>query len=96
MASPWLVHAITGRIRVKSRDEGGVLRDQDFDTEAEARAFGGSLLEFGGGMEIAMLMAAQLQRAEPWLTGEEALERAGGIETVKFSPSHPDAGEGVR
>jgi hypothetical protein len=49
MTDIWLVRAINGCIRVKWRDEDGVLQDQDFDDEAAARAFGGTLLEFPGG-----------------------------------------------
>jgi hypothetical protein len=83
MANPWLVRAITGRIRVKWRDEDGVLQDQDFDTEAEARAFGGSLLEFRGDAETGFLIAARLRQQHPEMSVEEAMARAGFV-TEKF------------
>ena len=40
MVDPWLVRTIDNRVRVKWRDEATILQDADFDTEADARAFG--------------------------------------------------------
>jgi hypothetical protein len=83
MISPWLVRTIDGRVRVKGRDSEDDLCDQDFDTEAEARAYGGSLLEFGPDIETAFLRAREMQKQDPSLTPEEAFERAGIVSITK-------------
>lgn len=77
MNTPWLVRTINGRFRVKWRDEETMLQDRDFDTEAEARAFGGSLLEFLPDMETAMLQAAALRKQNPQISVEEAMAAVG-------------------
>lgn len=62
---------------MKWRDEEGVLQDQDFNTEAEARAYGGSLLEFRPDLETAFIRASELRNRNPSLSPEEAMARAG-------------------
>jgi hypothetical protein len=81
----WLVRTIDGRFRVKWRDEDTVLQDQDFDTEAEARSFGGEGLEFRPDMETALLQARRLREQDASLSPEEGL-RLVGIVTERFEP----------
>jgi hypothetical protein len=77
MTNAWLVRTHDDRVRLKWRDENGILQDRDFNTEAEARAFGGSLLEFEPDMETALVRAGQVKAQNPGMTPEEAMDRAG-------------------
>ena len=63
MRSPWLVRTITGRFRVKWRED-DELQDRDFNTEAKARAYGESLLEFIPDRETTLLRATQLRKQD--------------------------------
>jgi hypothetical protein len=73
----WLVKTINGRFRVKWRDKDTVLQDRDFDTEAEARAFGGEHMEFRSDLETSLQQALELRRLNPAMSPEEAMERVG-------------------
>jgi hypothetical protein len=84
MTEAWLVRTTNG-VRVKWRNEDGVLQDADFATEAQARAFGGNLLEFRPDLETAFVRAGELRRSHPELSPEEAMERA-GISTTRRAP----------
>jgi hypothetical protein len=77
---PWLTHTIRGNVRVKWRDVEGVIEERDFDTEAEARAFGATMtsapLKFHGDWETTMHRVGQLMETD-LLSPEEAMQRAG-------------------
>jgi hypothetical protein len=85
----WLTHAASARFRVKWRDEDNPLHDLDFDTEAEARAYGerlgGRRLEFRSDLETSLLTASRLRVQNPNLSPEEALALA-GFERVRLAP----------
>jgi hypothetical protein len=84
MTDIWLVRTIDDRFRVKWRDEEGDVCEFQLDTEAEARAFGGSLLKFRSDVETMCLRGAQLKQ-HPELSQEEVEERVGFV-TVRFEP----------
>ena len=84
------MRTIDNRVRVKWRDEATVLQDEDFDTEAEARAFG--LREFGArdlkflpDMETSLQRAGRLIKANPGMSPEAAME-AVGIKEREWKP----------
>ena len=79
MTDPWLVRTIDNRIRVKWRDEATVVQDEDFDTEAEARAFalrafGTRDLSFLSDMETSLHHAGRLMKANTGMSPAVALE----------------------
>jgi hypothetical protein len=84
----WLTRTVDARFRVKWRDEDSVLHDQDFDTEAEAHAYGerlgGHRLKLPSDLETSLLTAWQLLEQNPNLSLDEALTLA-GFETVRWA-----------
>jgi hypothetical protein len=85
--APWITHTVRGNVRVNWRDVEGVIQEREFDTEAEARAFGATMteepLEFRTCWEMTMHHAGQLMKADPSLSPEEVMLKAG----VRLEPA---------